>query len=706
MIDLTSKDLLAALIAPRSVALIGASASEDKLTARPLTFLRRHGFAGQIFPVNPVRPTVMGLPTFATVADIPAPVDHAYILLEAGPAITALEECARAGVKVVSVLADGFAEAGEAGRALQERLAQIARDAGILLVGPNSTGVVATASGFSCTTNAAFRADRLEVGRLAVLSQSGSMIGTILSRGQARGAAFSTLISVGNEAAAGIGELGQLLLNDPATDGFLLFLETIRNRAALTEFSRAAAELGKPVVAYMIGKSDEGQALSVSHTGALTGSARAVSAFLRDIGIHEVEQFETLIDAPRVLSRLQPGSGRPRAVTVVSTTGGGGAMVVDQISARGVPIAGCSAAAREHLTAQGIALGHGKLVDVTLAGTNYATMKQVVSTLLADPETGVLLVAIGSSARFNPDLAVRPIVDALAEAGPKAAPLLAFPLPDAPESLSMLEAGGIPAFRNVETCAETVAMLLNPPSARACTPPRLSDHVFAVVEAAAPGVMNEVDSGAVFAALGASRPAQFVLAPAQALPEDLPFNFPVVAKVISADLPHKTEAGAIRINIPDRAALQEAIAQMQVAAEAHHPGYRQDGVLVQQMRRGLGEALIGFTRDALVGPVITVGMGGVMTEIYRDTAVRCAPVSVETAREMLSEVKGFALFRGFRGKPLGDLDALAQTVAAISSLALCDLVEEAEINPVLIEENGVVLLDALILRGTDREAGP
>ncbi|GGH62512.1 CoA-binding protein [Frigidibacter albus] len=702
MIDLTSKDLLAALIAPRSVALIGASASEDKLTARPLTFLRRHGFAGQIFPVNPVRPTVMGLPAFATVGDIPAPVDHAYILLEAGPAVTALEECARAGVKVVSILADGFAEAGEAGRALQDRLAKIARDAGILLIGPNSTGVVATASGFSCTTNAAFRADRLEVGRLAVLSQSGSMIGTILSRGQARGTAFSTLISVGNEAAAGIGELGQLLLNDPGTDGFVLFLETIRDRAALTAFSEGAAALGKPVVAYMIGKSHEGQALSVSHTGALTGSARAVSTFLRDIGIREVEQFETLIDAPRVLSRLRPGAGRPRAVTVVSTTGGGGAMVVDQISARGVPIAGCSAAARADLTAQGMALGHGKLVDVTLAGTNYATMKKVVSTLLADLETGVLLVAIGSSARFNPDLAVRPIVDALAEAGPEAAPLLAFPLPDAPESLALLEAGGIPTFRNVETCAETVALLLDPPRARACTAAPLPDDIAALIAAAAPGVMNEVDSGAVFAALGAARPAQIVLTPAQALPDDLPFDFPVVAKIISADLPHKTEAGAIRINIPDRAALQKAIAQMQVAAEAHHPGYRQDGVLVQQMRRGLGEALIGITRDALVGPVITVGMGGVMTEIYRDTAVRCAPVSLETAREMLTEVKGFALFRGFRGKPLGDLEALAQTVTALSRLALCDLVEEAETNPILIEENGVVLLDALILRGADR----
>ena len=691
-----SKDVLDALIAPASVALVGASASPGKLTARPLTFMRQHGFKGRIYPVNPVRDTVMGLPAFPSMSAIPDKVQHAYILVDADPALAALEDCARAGVRVVSMLADGFAEAGEEGRARQERLTAIAREAGILVIGPNSTGVVGTAAGFSCTTNAAFRVDHLETGRLAVLSQSGSLIGTILSRGLTGG--FSTLISVGNEAVAGVGELGQLLLEDPGTDGFILFLETIRNREALADFARRAAEQGKPVTAYVIGRSDEGQALSVSHTGALTGSSEAISAFLRDLGIREVEQFETLIDAPRALSRMHLPAGRPRAVTVVSTTGGGGAMVLDQISARGVTIAACSEAARARLSAQDIPLGHGKLVDVTLAGARYETMKEVVSTLTADPETGLLLVAIGSSAQFNPELAVRPIVDAVAEAGPDAAPVMAFPLPHAPESLTMLEAGGVPAFRNVETCAETVAMFLNPPQVAAVPDVVLPDSVTALLETAPDGVMDEAASGAIFEALGARRPAQIVLAPGDAVPETLPFAFPVVAKLISADLPHKTEAGAIRVGIADRQALAAAIDAMQASAEAFRPGYRLSGILVQEMRSGLGEALIGVTRDPLVGPVITIGMGGVMTEIYRDTSVRPAPVSLETARAMLDEVKGFALFRGFRGKPRGDMDALAETVAAVSRIAVADKVEEAEINPVLIgpQGEGVVLLDALI----------
>jgi acyl-CoA synthetase (NDP forming) len=642
---------LRALVAPETVALIGASATPGKLTARPLTFMRQHGFVGRIYPVNPVRSTVMDLPAFPSVRDIPGGVDHAYILLDADPALAALKECAASGVKVVSVLADGFAEAGAEGLARQERLQGIARDAGILLIGPNSTGVVTTRSGFACTTNAAFATDRLLPGRLAVLSQSGSLIGAILSRGHARGTGFSSLISVGNEAAAGIGELGELLLDDPETDGFLLFMETIRDRDRLAAFAGRAAQLGKPVIAYMIGKSDEGRALSVSHTGALTGSAEAVGAYLRDIGIRQVETFETLIEAPSALARMKPATGWPKTVTVVSTTGGGGAMLVDQISARGLAIAGCSAGAREAFRAAGIPFGHGKLVDVTLAGTNYETMKKVVSTLLADPETGLLVIAIGSSAQFNPDLAVKPIIDALQEASAGHAPIMAFPLPHAPEALAMLEAGGVPAFRTVECCAETIDLFMHPPKVgRAATQSSLPPKTIELLEAAPSGVMDEVAAGAVFSSLGARRPGQIVTGPDGALPAILPFPFPVVAKLVSPDLPHKTDAGAIRVNIADRAELDTAIADMRRSAEAYKPGYRLSGLLVQEMCLGLGEALIGITRDPLVGPVVTLAMGGVMTEIYRDTSVRPAPVSTETAWTMIDEVKGFALFKGFRGR--------------------------------------------------------
>lgn len=698
MLDLTSPDLLAALTAPRSVAIVGASTAAGKLTARPVTFLQRHGYGGRIYPVNPIRPAVMGLTAYPSVSAIPDTVDHAYLLVDTDMVGPAFEDCVKAGVKVVSILADGFGEAGPEGRAREAALSARAREAGILLIGPNSTGVVGTQAGFSCTTNAAFQVESLLKGRFAVLSQSGSIIGTILSRGQARGIGFSTLVSVGNEAAAGVGEIGSLLLSDTGTYGFLLFLETIRNREALTAFARQAAQAGKPVVAYMIGRTDEGQALSVSHTGALTGSIEASAAFLREIGIRQVDQFETLIDAPRALSRVKPADARPRAVTVLSTTGGGGAMVVDQLSARGVTIAGCSAAARAALSAQNIPLGHGKLVDVTLAGTKYETMKEVVSTLIRDPETGLLLIVIGSSAQFNPELAVRPIVDAVAEAGPDAAPVMAIPLPHAPESLAILEDGGVIGFRNVETCAETVAMVMTPVRPVEQVAFDLPAEAAERLAVADSGILDEAASGAVFEALGASRPKQVLLAPNAAVPAELPFAFPVVAKLLSRDLPHKTEAGAIRVGIRSLAELTEAIVAMHASAVAYHPGYRLGGILIQEMRSGLGEALIGVTRDALAGSVITVGMGGVMTEIYRDTSVRPAPVSEDAARAMITEVKGFALFRGFRGKPRGDLDALARTISAVSRVALLDDVEEAEINPVLVgaEGEGVVLLDALI----------
>lgn len=700
MKDPRSKALLRAMIAPRTVALIGASATPEKLTARPLTFLRQHGFSGKIYPVNPARSEVMGIRAYPTVTSIPDAVDHAYILLDTDAVFDTLRDCASAGVKVVSVLADGFAEAGEIGRARQAQLVCLARQSNILLIGPNSTGVVATHSGFSCTTNAAFRTGSPGAGRIAVLSQSGSLIGTLFSRGNARGIDFSALISVGNEASASISVLGNLLLDDPDTQGFALFLETIRDPVALAAFARSAAMVGKSVTAYMIGQSQDGQALSVTHTGALTGSRQALSAYLRQVGIQQVEHFETLLDAPRILDRRRTMSGRPSAVTVVSTTGGGGAMVVDQISARQVTIEGCSSNAREKLQSAGIHLGQGKLVDVTLAGTRYETMKQVVSTLADDPATGLLLVVIGSSAQFEPEKSVRPIIDVARERRDTRAPIMAFILPHAPESMRMLEARGVPAFHNVESCAEALALLVA--QQQVLEPPVsfLTDRVEMMLSTAASGTMDEVQSGKVFEALGLCQPRQIVVLPGEEIPITLPFSYPVVAKLVSADLPHKTDAGAICLNIRNRAELLRKIDGMRASAGAYRPGYRLEGTLLQEMCKGLGEVLVGLTRDPLVGPVITVGMGGVMTEIYRDTAVRCAPISVEQAHEMLAEVKGFDIFRGFRAKQKGDLNALAVAVAGISHLALSDLVVEAEVNPIQVgvEGSGVVMLDSLIRR--------
>ena len=691
------QEYLKALTAPSVVALVGASDNPTKLTARPLSFLKQHGFAGKVYPVNPVRDTVQGFKAYPSVADIPEKVEHAYLLVGTDHVVPAVKDCAASGVKVVSVLADGFAEAGPEGQARQAELFKIAKDAGILLIGPNSTGVVDTRNGFCCTTNAAFKADSLKSGRLAVISQSGSLIGTLLSRGDHRGVHFSTLVSVGNEAVAGVGELGAVLLDDEGIDGFVLFMETIRNADALADCARRANEAGKPVVAYMLGKSDEGQALAVSHTGALTGGAEAINAFMNSIGIAQVNQFEALFESPAALSKRSKMEHRPKKVTVLSTTGGGGAMVIDQLSLRGVDIAGCSETSRQILTAKDIPLGHGKLVDVTLAGTNYDTMKAVVSQLIADPETGALVVAIGSSAQFNPELAVTPIVDAVAEANASAAPVFAFPIPHAEDSIRMLEAGGVPSFRSVESCADTIALVVNGAAPVPKVDASLPQTTTSLLNAAADGILNEVEAGAVFATLGLKGPAQVVLEP-EAIIKTGDLRFPVVTKLVSVDLPHKTEVGAIRIGLHSEEDLIEAVRGMKTSVSAKRPEARIQGVLIQEMCSGLGEALIGITRDPLVGPIITVAAGGVMTEIYKDASVRPAPVSVETAREMVGEVKAFAVLRGYRGKPKGDLEALAHAASAVSKLAARSDIVEAEVNPVLVgrENEGVVLLDALI----------
>lgn len=659
-------------------------------------------------PINPRRAEVGGLTAHLSVAAAGGTFDHAYVLLDSDAAVEAVDDCGRAGVRVVTVLADGFAEAGPAGAARQQRIKEIAAAHGIFLIGPNSMGVVDTRSGFFCTTNAVFRDPDLPSGRTAIVSQSGSLIGTMASRGAARGLGFSTSVSVGNEASATVADVADVLLDDPGTDAIILFLETIRDHAGLARMARRARGLGKPVVAYAIGRSAEGQALAVSHTGAMTGGLAALDAFLRASGVVRVDIFESVFEAPPAL-RLAPRlDGRPRAATVVTTTGGGGAMVIDQLSLRGVPVRGASPASVAALRGLDLPIGRGTLVDVTLAGARYEVMRAVFDTLLRDPETGVLIAAIGSSAQFNPELAVQPIVDAVADAGADGAPVLAFPLPEAPETIRLFAERGVPSFRTVEACAEAVAALVtdagdhpdqiadDEPAATRIASQRTD--VDTALDAFAPGTADEWASYGVFRALGVDPAPCVRFDPDAPLPVALPFAGPVVAKLLSPDLPHKSDAGAVATGIGSVGELEAAIARMRASVAERRPDATVRGVLVQQMCRGVGEALIGYTRDPVVGPMISVGMGGIAAEIYRDVSLRPAPVTHETARAMIDEVKGFALLKGYRGRPMGDIAALADLVATVSRLATCPRVREAELNPVIVcgEGEGAVAVDALV----------
>jgi acyl-CoA synthetase (NDP forming) len=288
-----------------------------------------------------------------------------------------------------------------------------------------------------------------------------------------------------------------------------------------------------------------------------------------------------------------------------------------------------------------------------------------------------VVMVVGSSAQFHPELAVAPVVK-LAGA---AKPLAAFLVPDAPASLQVLSAAGVPSFRTAESAADAIAAFLRwtaPRAVTAATPvPALHPNDWVTV-------------------LGIPVPRQMLVGSADdARRVDL--DFPVVAKIASADIAHKTEVGGVRLGIADRAALARTLDEMLTRVRAARPGATIDGVLVQEQVRGLGEALIGFRRDKLVGPIVTVAAGGVLAELYADAAVRLAPVDLATAREMIEEVRGLAPLRGYRGLPKGDLDSLARALAAVSHLAGVDDIIEAEINPLIVRADGVVAVDQLLV---------
>lgn len=681
-----------ALLYPRSVALIGASDDSSKTGGRPLQFLRRAGFAGTVYPINPRRTEVQGERAWPSLASLPEAPDHAYILTPTDSVLDAVRECAARGVRVATILASGFAESGPEGLEREAEMRRIAQETGLRILGPSSLGIVNLTNGLVLTANAAFAEPDVPRGKVFVASHSGSMIGALVSRGKARGVGFAGLVSVGGEADLSLGEICAATLDDPNIESYLLFLESLRHGESLQAFAREAARRGKPVVAYKLGRSAAAAEMATTHTGALAGEDDVADAFLKGLGVVRVEMLETLFEVLPLARRVPPSApgAAPRRVGVVTTTGGGAAMVVDQLGVRGVVVQPISEATQERLRAAGIPGSAGRVLDLTLAGTRYEVMKRALDILLEAPEFDLVVAVVGSSARFHPDLAVKPILDSSTHARPLAAMLV----PDAPDALAQLTRVGVPCFRTPEACADAIAAVFARRTPNA--PARAG-----VVPAGAARPVSEDYAYAVLDQLGVPHaPAATMALSAPPLP--LPFGYPVVAKVCSARIPHKTEVGGVVLGIRDADELSAAFATLRENLRTRAPGIACDEVLVQPMRRGLAEVLVGYRVDPDAGPVVMLAAGGIWAEVLRDRSIRLAPVTLETAREMVAEVRTLQTVAGLRGTARGDLEALAQAITALSQLALRpDLrVQEAEVNPlmVLAEGQGVLAVDALVVQ--------
>jgi acyl-CoA synthetase (NDP forming) len=679
---------------PRTVALVGASGDATKNNSRPQRYLQEAGFTGRVVPVNPGRPEVMGVPAFPDIASIPYEVDHAFIMVPAGAIEAVIDQCVEKRVPVATIFTAGFAETGEAGAQLQERMVARARAGGLRLLGPNCIGLVNVHGRLPLTTNAALQEEKLQPGPVSVISQSGSMLGSLLTRAAVRGIGYSKLVSIGNESDLSVGDLVSILAADEETKVILLFLETIRDGEGLAAAARAAFAAGKPVIAYKLGRSAIGRRVAASHTGAMVGGDEMAQAFFRQHGILRVETLEGLIELPRFVEGYRAPAKKRRSVGMMTATGGAAAMIVDRLGVYGDNLAEPPAEFRATLAAEGIKIPDSPLIDLPMGTGEKGVYARILTELMASDHCDAVVSVMGSSSRSNP----RMICDRVLTAKLGAKPLAVFLAPQADEGLRIFHEAGIAGFRTPESCADAVHAYLNwhaPAAPLAVAEAELAPARKVLAETTS---WDELTAGKLFSAIGVPVAASAVL-PADKIDASAAPSGRLAVKVLSPDILHKSDAGLVRLNVGSDDVAKVG-AELVAKAKAAFPAAHLEGVLAQKMESGMGEVILGYRHDREVGPIVVLGMGGVTAELRPSISVRIAPVDVEAAREMIAELPELKKFDGYRNLPLGDLDALAETVSRFSRLALLDgTISEAEINPLLIKEKGagVVAVDGLVV---------
>ena len=697
------------LLEPRSVAIVGASSDATKTAGRPVAYLRKHGFAGDIYPVNPKLDAIGDLPCFPDVAALPAVPDVGIVLLGAERAHLAVRDLAARGCGAAIVLASGYAEAGDAGA---ERQAQLLQAAGPMrLLGPNTIGLVNLTQGIVLSATGALEMDQFPVGGIGVVSQSGGILGSLLSRAAARGIGMSKLIATSNEADLELSDFVDALADDEATRVIALYIETIRHPEKFRAAALKAARVGKPIVAFKIGRSEAGAQAAISHTGAMAGADRMYDALFRQLGIIRAQTFSDLLDISAALATGKTLGGK--RVAVLTSTGGAGALVSDALGMAGFetpPPDAATVAAIGVLPSGDHAALDRNPIDVTLAGLQPDFLRRTISALLASPTYDALIIIVGSSSLARPELMAGAIEDCLPLS---TKPVLAYVSPHAPAVASLLTQRGVPAFAAAESCTAALAGMLQAQQG-ASTPSCesvVSVEVDPLLSQWPAGLLDEMQAKQLFGHFGIPRVREVaVQTPDEAEQAARALGGRVVLKILSADVAHKSDVGGVAVHL----APEEVGARLVSMADQVHTrtGVRPTRFVVQEMVQGGVELILGLHRDPL-GTAVMLGMGGVTAELLNDTTLCLLPPSAGLSREdamaMARGLKTWPLLEGFRGAPKADVGALADAIVAFSRMAaqLGDRLLEAEINPlfVLPEGCGVRAADGVVVLGAASTSG-
>lgn len=693
------------LVTPRSVAVIGASADPAKTAGRPVSYLRKHGFSGAIYPVNPKVDSIDGLRCYPDIASLPEVPDVGIVLLGAERAHLAVRDLAARGAGAAIVLASGYTETGAEGARRQAELIEAAGS--MRLLGPNTIGLVNLTDNIPLSASGALEMDQFPAGSIGVVSQSGGILGALLSRAAARGIGLSKLVSTSNEVDLDLADFIDYLADDEATRVIALYVESVRNPETFRRAALKAMRAGKPVVAFKIGRSESGARAAVSHTGAMAGADRMYDALFEQVGVIRAQNFSDLLDMPVALAAGRKLRGK--RIAILTSTGGAGTLVSDSLGMAGfeTPAPDEDTAAKLRALQKG---DHAALdrnpIDVTLAGLQPDLLRAAIRILLDSPGYDAVSVIVGSSGLAMPDLMANAIRDCLPDSDK---PVIAFVSPHAPEVGSLLNRRGVPAFTAPEAC--TVALDAMWRAGRTATDAEAGTRALPLPDLGMVGTgpLDEAAAKALFARFGIPVAKEVIVGNGEeAIAAARDFGGNVVLKVLSAEITHKSDIGGVAVNVSP-AEVAGRLATMAAAVQAA-TGVAPERYLVQEMVRDGVEVILGMHRDEL-GTAILLGMGGVAAELFSDTTLRLLPpgqgLTRQAAFEMIQRLKTAPLLQGYRGRRVADVEALADAIVAFSRMVatLGDRLVEAEINPVFVlpRGQGVVAVDGVaILAGSGK----
>lgn len=685
------------LLAPLSIAVIGASSQEGKVGHDILKNLLTQGYEGIVYPVNVKGGEILGKKVFSSVKDITDSVDLAVIVIPAAVVPAALTECGEKGIKNVVVISAGFSEVHtDEGKKLEEEIAAIAKQYDITLVGPNCLGIVRP----SLKMNASFAKDLPPAGNIALVSQSGATAVALMDYAPQTGIGFSLMASIGNKTLMDECEWLELCEKDPETQVIAFYLESIKDGRRFRDIAVRVTQT-KPIVLLKAGVSNHGKEAAASHTGALAGSDSAIDALCIETGIHRAHSSQELFDMLAALS-TQPNLPTHN-IAIITNAGGPGILATDAAESAHLHLSTLDEKTAHELTPKlpASASLHNPIDVIGDAGVERYEAAMIACR--EDPNIDGLIVILTPQV-MTPCLNIaKTIVEVM-----KTAPLIPVCAcfmggESVKDAITYLQQHKIPTYPTPERAVAAMAALRKPQTGGRKTgqEKKIPSNHRSPIRDLPSGLLDEKATQELFAHYNLPLPKQALAHSAEeAVTIAEKIGYPVIAKISSPDILHKTDIGGVRANLKTRDEVLAAWHDIQESVEKKMPKAKREGILIQQFLPVGDEFIVGSMRDPAFGPLIMAGLGGIYTELFRDTSFRIAPVSIESAYTMLSELKAWKLLLGMRGKSSRDIDALASLIERVSVMVTeCPDIKELDLNPVLVFEESVIIADAKVVIG-------